>query len=52
MEIFSDKPIVRPEHHEKYRNFKYNGKDDSLFYRYIVSDLCNEILKYTPEWIA
>lgn len=52
MEIFSDEPLIKQEHHEALRNYKYNGRDDSIFYRYIVSPLCDKIVEYFPKWLA
>ncbi len=52
MELFSNKKLIDKKYYEVYRNYKYNGTDDSLFYRYIVSPLCDKLVLYIPDYIA
>jgi hypothetical protein len=52
MELFSKTQLIKKESYEIYRNYKYNGKDDSIFYRFVASPLCDIIVNFIPEWLA
>ena len=44
--------IIPPEDVKAIREFKYKGRDDSIYYNYIISPLCELTVKITPKWVA
>jgi hypothetical protein len=44
--------IEEEEWKENIKKYKYRGNDKSIFYRYVTSPLCNELVKYVPNYIA
>ena len=45
-------PYVAKEYFENLRNYKYKSADSSITYKYIISPLCNHLVKIFPEWVA
>ena len=48
----STEPYVAKEYFENLRNYKYKSADSSITYKYIISPLCNHLVKIFPEWVA
>lgn len=47
------KPYVQEEEwKENIRKYKYKGTDNSIFYVYVVSPLCNYLVELLPTWLA
>jgi len=44
--------IIQPKFHENVRNFKYKGQDNSIYYKYFVSPLCEKIVLFFPLWLS
>lgn len=45
-------PYIREEWKDNVRNFKYRGTDNSIFYKYFTSPVCNVIVEYLPKSLA
>jgi ethanolaminephosphotransferase len=45
-------PIFTPEEVRSAREYKYNGKDDSIFGRLVMQRYWNGIMRFCPLWIA
>ena len=52
MELFDNEKVIQPEEYETIINHKNNGIDDSIYYRYVASPICNYLIEYFPRWIA
>ena len=46
------KPYVIPAYYDNLRNYKYKSADYSITYRYVISPLCNHLVKLFPKWVA
>ena len=46
------KPYVAKEYYDNLRNYKYSSSDSSITYKYIISPLCNHLVKLFPKWMA
>ena len=46
------KPYVIPAYYDNLRNYKYKSADASITYKYVISPLCNHLVKLFPEWVA
>ena len=46
------KPYVSNEYYDNLRNYKYKSADSSISYKYIISPLCNHLVKLFPKWVA
>ena len=46
------KPYVSNEYFDNLRNYKYRSTDSSISYKYIISPLCNHLVKLFPKWVA
>ena len=46
------KPYISPVSFDNLRNYKYSSADSSITYKYIISPLCNHLVKLFPEWVA
>ena len=44
--------FISPNGASSLRNFKYNGEDQSLIYKYILSPLAEFLVRLLPKWIA
>jgi hypothetical protein len=44
--------VIKPEWIDKIKNSTFKTQDDSIFYNYIISPLCNMILQFIPSFIA
>ena len=42
---------MKPESESNVVNYKYNSQCDSLYYQYVQSPLCDEIVKKFPMWL-
>ena len=52
-QLFScTKPYVIPAYYDNLRNYKYKSADASITYKYVISPLCNHLVKLFPEWVA
>jgi ethanolaminephosphotransferase len=45
-------PYVAKEYFDNLRNYKYKSADASITYKYVISPLCNHLVKLFPEWVA
>jgi len=34
------------------KNYKYRGGDNSIYYKLVISPVCNYVLDYVPKWIS
>ena len=51
--IFScTKPYVSPAYYDNLRNYQYKSADSSITYKYVISPMCNHLVKLFPEWVA
>lgn len=41
-------PYIRDEWKENIKNYKYKGCDNSIFYQYFTSGLCDKLVSYMP----
>lgn len=44
--------VIKKEWVEKLKSSDFTTKDDSIFYNYLISPLCNVILNFIPESVA
>ena len=47
-----NKPYISEEFYDNLRNYKYKSADASISYKYIISPLCNHLVKLFPKWVA
>ena len=50
--ISCNKPYISEEFYDNLRNYKYKSADASISYKYIISPLCNHLVKLFPKWVA
>ena len=43
---------IEDQYAENLKNYKYRGGDNSIYYHYIMSPVCNFMVKYFPKCIA
>ena len=51
MMILSSK-YIDDEYKENLKHYKFTGKDNSIYYNYVISPICNVITNYIPKWIV
>ena len=47
-----NKPYISEEFYDNLRNYKYKSADASISYKYIISPLCNHLVKLFPKRVA
>ena len=47
-----NKPYIQKEYYDNIINYKYRSTDSSITYKYIISPLCNRLVKLFPKWVA
>jgi hypothetical protein len=45
-------PYIQEDWKENIRNYKYKGSDNSIFYKYVASPICEYIVSKLPETLA
>ena len=45
-------PIIEESWKPLIKAAKYNGKDNSIFYQYIASPLCDKFITFLPKSLA
>lgn len=52
LEEIKDYKVIKHEWIPKIKNSTFKTQDDSIFYCYIISPLCNLLLYFIPSFIA
>ena len=47
-----NKPYIQKEYYDNIINYKYRSTDSSITYKYVISPLCNRLVKLFPKWVA
>ena len=42
---------IEPQYVENLVNYQYKGDDNSIYYKYIISPICNKVTNYLPNWL-
>ena len=42
---------IKEEYISNLKNYKYSGADYSIYYKYVISPICNYITNYLPTWL-
>ena len=42
---------IEPQYVENLLNYQYKGDDNSIYYKYIISPICNKVTNYLPNWL-
>ena len=45
------KKYIEDQYIDNIKNYKYEGNDFSIYYKYIISPICNTITEYLPKWL-
>ena len=43
---------IEDQYIDNVKNYKYQGDDNSIYYKYIISPVCNFLVNYFPTWLA
>ena len=45
------KKYIEDQYIQNLKKYKYEGKDNSIYYKYIISPICDKITSYLPKWL-
>ena len=45
------KKYIEDQYIQNLKKYKYKGKDNSIYYEYIISPICDKITSYLPKWL-
>ena len=43
---------IEAQYIDNLKNYKYRGGDNSIYYYYVISPICNFMVSYFPKWLA
>ena len=46
------KKYIEDQYIQNLKKYKYEGKDNSIYYKYIISPICDKITSYLPKWLV